>query len=102
MQQSRIGGPSRQRRAPTLRIDNISVRAVSLKDAPHVADIVKHAGNENVREVAGARRCKQRAPLHDVVANQRYQHGVLNIVVERVAIADAFQSKSGDRGHQFG
>ena len=40
-------------------------------------------------------------PAHDVVAGERDQHGVLDIVVERVAVADAFERDPRDRRHQL-
>ena len=37
-----------------------------------------------------------RAPAHN--ADERHQHGMLDILIERVRIADAFDGDAGDRG----
>jgi len=72
-------------------VDDKAVRAVAVENAAHIADVVQHAGDEEMGVIAGIGRRQQRAALHDVVADQRHQHGVFDIMVERVAIADAFQ-----------
>ena len=41
------------------------------------------------------------AAAQDVVAGERHQHGVLDIVIERVAVADAFDGDPRDRGHHL-
>jgi len=42
----------------------------------------------------------QRAAAQDIVPRQRDQHRVFDIVVERVAVADAFGGYPRDRWHQ--
>ena len=43
----------------------------------------------------------QRAATQDVVSGERDQHRMLDVVVEGVAVADAFQRDAGDGRHQF-
>ena len=45
---------------------------------------------------------QQRAPLEDVVAGQGDEHRMLDVVVEGVAVANAFQGKLRREGNDFG
>jgi hypothetical protein len=47
-----------------------------------------------MREITDIRRHQQRSSPHYVVAGERYQHRVFNVVIERIAVADAVKSKS--------
>ena len=53
-------------------------------------------------KVARIGRRQQRASLHDVVAHQRHQHRVFDIMVKRVAVADTFDRQPGDRRYELG
>ena len=59
-------------------------------------------GHNEVRIVADRGGSLQRPPDQDVVADQRHQHGVLDIVIERVAVADALQCQPCGEWKQFG
>lgn len=39
----------------------------------------------------------QRAATQDVVAGERHQHGVLHVVIKRIAVPDAFERDARDR-----
>jgi len=43
----------------------------------------------------------KRAAAQDVVACQGHQHGMLDIVIERIAVADALDRNSRDRRHHL-
>ena len=73
------------------RVDDVAVRPVSLEDAAHVADVMGEAGDDEVRVVVRGRVGEQRAALEDIVARQGDEHGMLDIVVKGVAVADAFE-----------
>ena len=52
--------------------------------------------------IGGRGRHQQRAALHDVVADERHQHGVLDSVIERVAVADTFEREPGNPRDKLG
>src|SRR5215472_13868989 len=83
-------------------VDNIAIFAVTGKNAAHIADVMQQTGDEEVRDIAGIGRSQQGAALHDVIADERDQHRVLDIVIKRIAVADAFKCDSGNRWDQFG
>jgi hypothetical protein len=43
----------------------------------------------------------QRAAAQDVVPGQCHEHSVLDIVIECIAVADAFEGNPGDRRHHL-
>ena len=100
-QQRCVGGAARQLDLVAGGIDHVTIVVVVGKNAAHVTDVVGEAGNDQVRVVGGRHVGVQRAAAQDVVAGQRHQHGVLDVVVERVAVADAFERDARDRGHHL-
>ena len=54
-----------------------------------------------MRVILGRHVGVQRPPAQNVVAGERDQHRVLDIVVEGVAVADAFHGDAGNRGNQL-
>ena len=48
------------------------------------------------------RRMPQHRPAHqDVVPGKGHEHGVFDVVIQRVAVADAFQCEPGCIGEKF-
>ena len=43
----------------------------------------------------------QRTAAHDVVPGKRHQHGVLDIVVECIAVTNALERDTRDRRHRL-
>jgi hypothetical protein len=72
-------------------IDDVAVHVVARKNAAHVADVVRQARHDQVGVVVRRHVRVQRPPAHDVMTGEGHQHGVFDVVVERVAVADAFQ-----------
>ena len=100
-QQPRVGGAPRQRHLAPVRIDDVAVLVVGQEQAADIADVVGQAGDDDVGIVLGRHVAVQRAAAQDFVTGQGHQHGVLDIVIERVAIADAFERDAGDRWHRL-
>ena len=94
-----VGSAARQLDFAALGVDHVAVVVVAGEDAPHIADIVQQAGDQEMGVIARRRRRQKRPALHDVVADQRHEHRVLGIVIERVAVADAFEREPRHRGH---
>ena len=97
-----IGRSDRQLDLAAGDVGNIGVVLVALDDAADISDVMGEAGQNEVRIVAGRGGPLQRPSNQDVVPDQRNQHGVLDIVIERVAVADALQRQPGGKGKQFG
>ena len=87
----RVGGAPRQRDLSAAGVDDQAVGPVSLQDPADISDVVGKAGDDEIRIFERRRIDQQRAPLEDVVAGQGDEHRMLDIVEERVAVADAFQ-----------
>ena len=100
--QGGVGRAARQFGLATLVVDDETVGAVALEDAAHITDVVQQAGDDKMGEVGRLRRHQQRAALDDVVAGKRHQHGMFDIIVKRVAIADALERKPRHRGDKLG
>jgi hypothetical protein len=100
-QQRRVRGSTRQFDFATRSIDQKSVVAVLHEDAADIADVVGHTGNDHMR-VVGRWHVRMQCPAaQNIVTGERDQHRVLDIVIERVAVADAFQRDARDRRHQL-
>jgi hypothetical protein len=74
-------------------VDDVAVRTVTFEDAAHVADIVGQAGDDEMRVVIRGRVGQERPALEDVMAREGDEHRMFDIVVEGVAVADAFERK---------
>ena len=100
-QQRRVRGSARQLDLVAGGIDHKAVCIVLHENPPHISDVVRHACNDQVRVILGWHVGMQRSAAQNVVACKGDQHGVLDIVVQRIAVADAFQRDAGDRRHQI-
>jgi PP-loop superfamily ATP-utilizing enzyme len=63
---------------------------------------MQKARDKEVRIVAWCRVCEERPTLYDVISNQCNEHRVLDVVVEGVAVSNAFERKTGYRWNEFG
>jgi hypothetical protein len=63
---------------------------------------MQQTGDEDVRKVDGIGRGEKRAAFHDVVADLGHKHRVLDVVIQRVAVADAIQCQPGRERKNFG
>ena len=100
-QQRRVGRAPRRLHLVAGGIDHIAVSVIARKNAAHIADIVGEGGDDKMGVIGRWHVRVQRPAAQDVVASERHQHGVLDVVVERVAVADALQRDARDRGHDF-
>src|SRR3984957_3415656 len=89
-----VGAAARQGDLVASRVDDVTVRSVALENAPNVADVMGEAGDDEVRVVVRSRVGEKRAALEDIVARERNEHGVLDIVIKGVAVADAFEREA--------
>ena len=96
--QAGVGCPARQRHLLAAGVDHKAVLVVFAEQAAHIADVVQQAGDDDMRVIVRAHVGVQRAAAHDVVSRQRDEHGVLDIVIQRVAVADTFQRDAGGIG----
>ena len=67
-------------------------KPVALHHTAHIADIVREARENEIGIIPGRGLALQRAADQDVMADEGNQHGMLDFVVQRVAVSDAFQS----------
>ena len=65
------------------------IRVVVFEHAAHVTNVVHETGNQEVRSVAWAYGFAQSTTAENVVPCERDQHGVFQVVVERVGVGDA-------------
>jgi hypothetical protein len=68
---------------------------------PDISDVVGEAGKNEVRIIGRCGRPLQRSSYKDVVADQRHEHGVFDIVIECIAIPNALQRQPCRKGQQF-
>jgi hypothetical protein len=63
---------------------------------------MREACDDEVRIIGRRRRHQQRTTLEDVVPRQSDEHRMLDIVVEGIAVADAFEGQLGGKRDDFG
>ena len=97
----RVGRSNRQLDLPPADISNKGVIFVTLDDAADVADVMGETSQNEVRIVGDRGSSLQRPSNQDVVPDQRHQHGVLDVVIERIAVADALQCQPCGEWKQF-
>jgi hypothetical protein len=79
-------------------ICDIGVRVIALDDSANVSDVVGEARQDEIG-VVGRVVVPQHRPSHqDVVAGEGHEHGVFDVVIQGVAVADAFQCEPGGIG----
>ena len=62
---------------------------------------MKQTGNDNVRVIADIRFRQESSPPQNIVGDESNQQRMLDIVIERVAVADAIDGKPGSRLDPF-
>ena len=82
-------------------INNIGIVLVPFDDAADVPNIMRQAGDDKVRIVGRRRRLQECTALEDVVAGQRDEHRMLDVVVEGIAISDAFERQPSGKRNEF-
>ena len=87
----RVGRSAGQGDLPPGGVDHEAVRLVPVQKTADVTDIVGQAGDDEVAIVGRRRIRDERAPLENVVAGERDEHRMLDIVIEGVAVAEAFE-----------
>ena len=97
-----VGGAARQTDLSAAGVDDQTVFSVPFDDPADVSDVVREARDDEVRILDRSRVREQRAPLEDVVAGQGYEHRVLDVVIERVAVADALERELRRERNEFG
>src|SRR6185437_4998219 len=76
-------------------VGHITILFITLNNAADVSDVMDQASQDEVGIVLGGSRTRERTPDQDVMASQYNEHGVLNVVIKRIAVADAFQCQPG-------
>jgi hypothetical protein len=97
-----VGRATRQRNLAPARVDNVAFILVAFDDSPDVADIMRQTSDDEVRIIGRRRRHQQCTTLEDVVSRQSDEHRMLNVVVEGIAVADAFEGQLGGKRDDFG
>jgi hypothetical protein len=75
---------------------------ISAQDAPNIADVVQQAGDDEMAVIVRFDATGERKALQQVATDQGHEKGVLEIVVERIAPANAFNGATGERSQSFG
>ena len=98
----RIGRSSRQANRTAAEIRDIGLVIVALQNSAYISDVMGQARQDEIRIIACGRRPRHLASHQDVMAGEGDQHGVLDVVIQRVAVADAIQCQSGRERKNFG
>ena len=96
-----VGRSNRQVDLTAREVRDIGVILVALNDAADISNVMGEAAQNEVRIIGRRGGPLQRPPDQDLVPNQRHEHGVLDVVIERIAVADALQCQPGGKRQQF-
>ena len=96
-----IGRPGRQTDGTARDVRNEGCFFVTLNDSPDVTNIVCKARQNEIRVVASRRETLQRPADQYVMADQRDKHRMLDVVIERIAVANTFQGELCRRREKF-
>ncbi len=100
--QRRVGGAARQAHLAPALVDHEFVRGVSLEDAAHEPDVVQEAGADEMQVVGRLDPLLQHPAPEDVPPDRGHEHGVLEIVVEGVALGDRLDGAASERPEPLG
>jgi hypothetical protein len=75
---------------------------VAAQNSANEADVVQKTGDDEVTVIVGLEPLRQRAPEQDVAADRRHQDGMLEVVVEGVAPAEALDRDPRQPAHALG
>ena len=93
-----IGRTSRQTNGATAEVCDIGVFLVSLNNSANVSDVMSETCHNEIRVVACRRLPQQHSSNQDVMSGKGDEHGVLQVMIQRVAVTDALQCESGRIG----
>jgi 5-methyltetrahydropteroyltriglutamate--homocysteine methyltransferase len=97
-----VGGAARQLHRLAAAIDDEFGTGVAAQNSANEADVVQKTGDDEVTVIVGLEPLRQRAPEQDVAADRRHQDGMLEVVVEGVAPAEALDRDPRQPAHALG
>ena len=97
-----VRGTERQLHRSAVNVGNKVTGGIALNDATNISDVMSKARQNEIGVVARGRQPLQVTPDQDVMADKRDQHRVFDVMIQRIAVADAFQRKLGRERQQFG
>ena len=95
----RVGGAARWRVAVAGLVDDKAVLGVALADAVHHTDVVDKQRAGEMQPVIGGQGFRKQPTADDLLTGERNHQRMLNVVIERVRIADALQDKARRPAH---
>src|SRR6476469_6542688 len=96
-----VGRSPRQTYRTTAEIRDIAIVVISLHNSANVSDVMDQARQYEIGIVGCGGRPQHRSSHQDVVPGKADEQGVFNVVVQRVAVADALQSELGRKREKF-
>src|SRR5882724_5445294 len=99
--QAGVGRATRQGHLAARLIDYKTVHVVIPEQAAYITDVVEQAGYDDMGVIIRGQIIVQRATAEDVVSREGHQQRVLDIVVQRVAVSDAFERDASRRRHDL-
>ena len=94
-----IGCTSFGHKGIAVRVNNYAAPAVPAAGSLHHANVMHQQGAGIMQPVLGCNRIGQQPPANDLLTDQRHHHGMFDIVIERVGIADALQHQARRTTH---
>ena len=82
-------------------VRDINAILVAMNDTADISDVMGETAQNEVRVVGGRRGALQLPSCQDVVPNQRHEHGMFDVVIERIAVSDALQRQPGGKRQQI-
>src|SRR3974377_2538122 len=77
-------------------VDHVTVAAVACKNSAHITNVMHQASDDEMRVVLRRHMGVQRSPSYNVMPRERDQHRMLDIMIERVAVADALECNASN------
>ena len=93
--EKRVGRPARRRHRVAGGVHHEILGCVAGAGAPDIADVVDQRGQYGMGPIAGCDDPLDAPAAQDVLDAERDEHGVLDIVIERVAAGDALDDEPG-------
>src|SRR6202040_3596519 len=97
-----VRGTERELHRSAVNVGDKVTGGVTLNDATNISDVMSKARQNEIGVVGRGGQPLQVTPDQDVMADKRDQHRVFDVVIQRIAVADAFQRKLGREWQQFG
>jgi len=86
-------------------IDHKGIFRVLFADPADIADVVHQKGDGEVQPVFRFQCFRQQSPPDDLLTAERHHHGMVDVMIERIGIADAFKHqprRSAEIAGKFG